>query len=80
MENKENMKDGQGKYGPSKLTIEPSTIEKAQTTEGYYGGGLRKPIDGTYQLPTWAVFVVLIIAFFLLKKLIYIKDDKRHGL
>jgi hypothetical protein len=32
-----------------------------------------------FMLPTWAVIVVLFIAFFLLKAMIYIKDEKRHG-
>jgi hypothetical protein len=30
-------------------------------------------------MPTWGLLVVLIIAFFILKGFIYIKDDKRHG-
>lgn len=67
----------QGKYGPSKLTIEPSSIKKANPD--YYPGGLRQPIEDTATLPSWGVFVILIISFLLLKKLIYIKDEKRHG-
>lgn len=31
------------------------------------------------KLPTYGVIIVLIIAFFVLKKFIYIKDDKRDG-
>ena len=30
-------------------------------------------------LPTWGILVVLVISFVLLKKFVYIKDDKRHG-
>jgi hypothetical protein len=31
------------------------------------------------KFPTWALLVVLIIAFFILKSFIYISDKKRHG-
>lgn len=40
---------------------------------------VQKPKEAQLQLPTWGVIVVLIIAFFLLKTFIYIKDGKRHG-
>lgn len=32
-----------------------------------------------WRLPTWGVLLVLILAFFVLKSFIYIKDKKRHG-
>ncbi|MCB9094510.1 MAG: hypothetical protein H6621_05520 [Halobacteriovoraceae bacterium] len=35
--------------------------------------------SGQFRLPSWALMSVLIVAFFVLKKFIYIKDDKRHG-
>lgn len=74
------MENKDAKFGGSKLTVEPTKIDMAPTTEGYYKGGLRKPIDGTMMLPTWTgVLPILIISFFLLKKMIYIKDEKRHG-
>lgn len=38
-----------------------------------------KPVGQHFYLPTWAVIVVLIIALFILKSFIYIKDGKRHG-
>jgi len=34
---------------------------------------------GQFYMPTWALLVTLIIAFFILKSFIYIKDQKRHG-
>ena len=37
------------------------------------------PKKDQFFLPTWAIIVVLFIAFFLLKGMIYIKDEKRHG-
>ncbi|MFP5457954.1 MAG: hypothetical protein ACLGG7_04415 [Bacteriovoracia bacterium] len=30
-------------------------------------------------MPTWALIVVLIASFFILKGFIYLKDEKRHG-
>ena len=38
-----------------------------------------RAIDEQLKLPTWGVIVVLFIAFFLLKSMIYIKDELRHG-
>lgn len=37
------------------------------------------PKESQLMLPTWALLVILIIAFFLLKYFIYIADEKRHG-
>jgi hypothetical protein len=34
---------------------------------------------GESRMPTYGVIIILIIAFFVLKKFIYIKDDKRDG-
>ncbi len=34
---------------------------------------------GQFSMPTWGIIVLLVIAFFLLKSFIYIKDKKRHG-
>jgi len=31
------------------------------------------------KLPTWGALALLVIAFIVLKSLIYIKDKKRHG-
>lgn len=62
----------------SKLVVEKSNNVLYNTE--YYPGGLKKSQQTpSMKLPTWGVFVILIISFFLLKKLIYIKDDKRHG-
>jgi hypothetical protein len=32
-----------------------------------------------FKMPTWGLLSTLIVAFFILKFFIYIKDDKRHG-
>lgn len=32
-----------------------------------------------FKLPTWGALTLLIVAFIVLKSLIYIKDKKRHG-
>ena len=37
------------------------------------------PKDAHAMMPTWALIGVLIVAFFVLKTFIYIKDPKRHG-
>ncbi len=34
---------------------------------------------GQFSMPTWGIIVALVIAFFILKSFIYIKDKKRHG-
>ena len=63
----------------SKVTIEP--VEFKRYNKEYYPGGLRKSPDMKEQpqLPSYGIFIILIISFVLLKKLIYIKDKKRHG-
>ena len=63
----------------SKVTIEPVGFKKYNME--YYPGGLRKSpeIKKQYQLPAYGVFIVLIICFVVLKKVVYIKDKKRHG-
>ena len=38
-----------------------------------------RQIKDQWKLPTWGVIVVLFVAFFVLKALIYIKDELRHG-
>ncbi|HXH74196.1 MAG TPA: hypothetical protein VNJ08_04480 [Bacteriovoracaceae bacterium] len=37
------------------------------------------PQNNQLILPTWALLVILIITFFILKFFIYIADQKRHG-
>lgn len=32
-----------------------------------------------FYMPTWGLILTLIVAFFILKSFIYIKDQKRHG-
>jgi uncharacterized membrane protein YozB (DUF420 family) len=32
-----------------------------------------------FRLPTWVLIIILFAAFFILKGMIYIKDEKRHG-
>lgn len=40
---------------------------------------VQTPQNDQMQAPTWFVIVFLIIALVVLKKFIYISDDKRHG-
>ncbi len=40
---------------------------------------VQHPKVGQALFPTWALMLILIIAFFLLKSFIYISDKKRHG-
>ena len=63
----------------SKVTIEPITFKKYNAE--YYPGGLRKSPDSNtqFKLPTYGIFIVLVAFFIILKKVIYIKDKKRHG-
>lgn len=35
--------------------------------------------DNQFVLPTWALILVLIVTFFVLKYFIYLADEKRHG-
>ena len=63
----------------SKVTIEPAPFKKYNTE--YYPGGLRKSPETKeqWQIPTYGVLATLVICFIVLKKAIYIKDEKRHG-
>ena len=63
----------------SKVTIEP--VEFKKYNQEYYPGGLRKSPSSKeqYQLPSYALFIILVVSFVILKKFIYIKDKKRHG-
>ena len=63
----------------SKVTIEPVSFKKY--AQEYYPGGLRKSPNtkDQMQIPSYGILATLIICFLLLKKLIYIKDEKRHG-
>lgn len=40
---------------------------------------VQMPKPDQLKVPTWGLLVVLVIAFFILKGFVYIKDDKRHG-
>lgn len=40
---------------------------------------IKHPSENQLRFPTWALLVILIIAFFILKPFIYISDKKRHG-
>lgn len=40
---------------------------------------VQMPKHDQSKVPTWGLLVVLVIAFFILKGFVYIKDDKRHG-
>ena len=40
---------------------------------------IQKPWKSAPMLPTWALVLFLIGAFFILKGFIYIADQKRHG-
>jgi hypothetical protein len=40
---------------------------------------VQMPKQDQFKVPTWGLLVVLVIAFFILKTFVYIKDDKRHG-
>lgn len=37
------------------------------------------PKELQMHMPTWALLVILIVTFFILKFFIYIADQKRHG-
>lgn len=37
------------------------------------------PKQDQLKFPTWALLLILIVAFFILKSFIYISDKKRHG-
>lgn len=37
------------------------------------------PQENQMALPTWALILVLIVSFFILKYFIYLADEKRHG-
>ena len=39
----------------------------------------RMPKKSYLMAPTWLLLLVLMVAFFILKYFIYLKDDKRHG-
>jgi len=40
---------------------------------------IQHPKPNQLMFPTWALMLILIIAFFILKSFIYISDKKRHG-
>lgn len=40
---------------------------------------VQMPKNDQFKTPTWGLLIVLIIAFFVLKSFVYIKDEKRHG-
>jgi len=37
------------------------------------------PKSNQLMFPTWALMLILVICFFILKSFIYISDKKRHG-
>ncbi len=55
------------------------TVYKSDSSIMSHPYQMPKKADEMFKLPTWSVIVVLFIAFFLLKALIYIKDEARHG-
>jgi hypothetical protein len=40
---------------------------------------IQHPQADQLKFPTWALILILIVAFFILKSFIYISDKKRHG-
>ncbi|MCE3013104.1 MAG: hypothetical protein LW878_08555 [Proteobacteria bacterium] len=55
------------------------TVYKSDSSIMSHPYQMPKKADEMAYMPTWMVIVVLFIAFFLLKALIYIKDEARHG-
>ncbi len=55
------------------------TVYKSDSSIMSHPYNMPKKADEMVYMPTWMVIVVLFIAFFLLKALIYIKDEARHG-
>jgi hypothetical protein len=50
-----------------------------QSETSIFGHPNQMPKANQLVFPTWALIVVLIISFFILKGFIYLKDEKRHG-
>jgi hypothetical protein len=57
-------------------TEKPNTFESESSIIAH---PYKYPQDAQSKLPTWSLIVILIVAFFILKSFIYLKDDKRHG-
>lgn len=56
------------------------TIAKSKANPEYYEGGLHRPYkEMPMHLPWWGPIPVLIACFLVLKWMIYLKDEKRHG-
>lgn len=56
-----------------KEKVQTKTSTVLQKGEG------RLPLKDQPAFPTWAIMVILILAFVILKSFVYIKDEKRHG-
>lgn len=50
-----------------------------QTESSIVTNDVQPPGRDQFEMPTWGIIIALIIAFFILKSFIYIKDKKRHG-
>lgn len=53
--------------------------EALKSESSIFAHPTQTPKANQFMMPTWALIVVLIIAFFILKPFIYIADEKRHG-
>ncbi len=54
--------------------VKPEAANSSIITHAYH-----YPHKKQAMMPTWALLVILVIAFFILKYFIYLADEKRHG-
>lgn len=52
-----------------------NTIKESSIVNKY----VKKSGTDQFTMPTWGIIIVLVIALFVLKGFIYIKDPKRHN-
>ena len=58
-------------------TTKKSEVFKSESS--IFVNPVQYPAKDQLRFPTWALLVILIVAFFILKPFIYISDKKRHG-
>jgi flagellar biosynthesis/type III secretory pathway M-ring protein FliF/YscJ len=61
--------------------MEQTAVKKNEfkSESSIFSHPIQKPWKSAPMLPTWALILALIVAFFILKGFIYISDQKRHG-
>lgn len=57
----------------------PKKPAKFESESSIFVHPVSMPKQNQLQFPTWALMLILIICFFILKSFIYISDKKRHG-